>query len=217
MRTTLLIGGLAVLATAWLGPLPDLARQSFAAHMTMHMAVVAVAAPLLALALAGTAVDPARATPRLIAPIPASMLELVVVWAWHAPALHHAARHETWAFVVEQASFMTVGFLLWVAVFGGDPVQRRSRGGAGVVALLLTSMHMTLLGALFALANRPLFLHDPAEQAVVSTLADQHLGGAIMLLVGGTAYLAGGLWLTAGMLRPSTGSVSSRGHRQASS
>ena len=61
---------------------------------------------------------------------------------------------------------------------------------------------MTLLGALFALANRPLF-HSAAESASArSSLADQHLGGAIMLLIGGASYLAGGLWLTAIMLRP---------------
>jgi putative membrane protein len=32
-------------------------------------------------------------------------------------------------------------------------------------------------------------------------LEDQHLGGAIMLAIGGVSYLAGGLWLTAGLVR----------------
>ncbi|HSQ13233.1 MAG TPA: cytochrome c oxidase assembly protein, partial [Candidatus Deferrimicrobium sp.] len=70
---------------------------------------------------------------------------------------------------------------------------------------LLTSMHMTLLGVLLALAPRPLFAHDTADAThalySLAALADQQLGGAIMLLVGGVAYLAGGLWLTAGLLR----------------
>ena len=35
--------GLVVLGAVWIGPLPELSRHSFAAHMTMHMAVVAVA------------------------------------------------------------------------------------------------------------------------------------------------------------------------------
>lgn len=201
MRMTLLFAGVAVLAMAWLGPLPDLARQSFAAHMAMHMAVVAVAAPLLALAISGSTVDPARAMPRLFAPIPASMIELVVVWAWHAPLLHHAARHQAGALVIEQASFIAAGLLLWIAAFGGAREQHRFRAGPGVVALLFTSMHMTLLGALFALATRPLFQHAANEQAALSSLADQSLGGAIMLFVGGASYLLGGLWLTTGMLR----------------
>ena len=194
MRTGCSAFALAVLACAWLGPVPALARQSFAAHMTVHMAVVALAAPLVALAVAGTAIDPVRIAPRFLAPIPASMLELVAVWAWHAPALHHAARHHTWALVLEQATFLGAGLFLWMSAIGGDHEQRRLRAGAGTIALLFTSMHMTLLGALFALANRPLFQH--------AALSDQHLGGAIMLVGGGASYLIGGLWLTATMLRP---------------
>jgi putative membrane protein len=203
MRLTIVTLGLVVLAVAWLGPLPALARQSFSAHMTLHMAVVAVAAPLVAIAVSGSRFDPTRTRPRLFAPIPASIVELGVVWAWHMPVLHHAARHATWPLVIEQASFLAAGLFLWMAAAGGEREQRRLRGGAGVVALLFTSMHMTLLGALFALAPRPLFAHA-AVPAAASPLADQHLGGAIMLLVGGTSYLLGGLWLTAIVLRPPT-------------
>jgi hypothetical protein len=61
-------------------------------------------------------------------------------------------------------------------------------------------MHMTLLGALLALSPRPLYRHVAAFGGL-SPLQDQHLGGAIMLLVGGASYLLGGLWLTARLLR----------------
>jgi putative membrane protein len=182
--------GLVVLAAAWFGPLPLLARGSFAAHMTMHMAVVAVAAPLLAFGIAHGRFDPARRAPVVFAPIAASIAELVVVWAWHMPLLHQAARHQGGALVLEQASFLAAGLFLWVAAIGGDAARR---GAAGIAALLFTSMHMTLLGALFALAPRPLYAHAPAPGA-------PHLGGVIRLLVGGAAYLAGGLWLTARVL-----------------
>jgi putative membrane protein len=37
--------------------------------------------------------------------------------------------------------------------------------------------------------------------AGLTPLQDQHLGGAIMLLIDGISYLLGGLWLTAGLLR----------------
>lgn len=200
MRKTLLTAGVVVLAIVWLGPLSAFARWSFSAHMTMHMAVVAVAAPLIALGVSTGRFDPVRTTPHLFAPIPASIAELVVVWVWHTPALHHAARHETWALVLEQSSFLAAGFVLWVAVLGGDGALREARRGAGIVALLFTSMHMTLLGALFALAPRTLYHHAANGPAALS-LSDQHLGGAIMLIVGGAAYLIGGLWLTAGLLR----------------
>lgn len=208
--------GFFVLAAAWLGPLPALASQFFSAHMTMHLAVVAIAAPLIARGVAGSRFDPVRVAPRLFAPVPASVGEFVAVWAWHAPALHHAARHQTAALVAEQGTFLLAGLWLWLAVFGGAPHVRLVRAASGVVALLLTSMHMTLLGALLALAPRPLYgemaLREGAPHRDLvgrwelgvgssSALADQHLGGAIMLLVGGTVYLAGGLWLMVGLVR----------------
>lgn len=89
---------------------------------------------------------------------------------------------------LEQASFLGAGVLVWLS-------SLRNRG-PGIVALLLTSMHMTLLGALLALTPRPLYAHHGT-----AALADQHLGGAIMLLIGGASYLAGGLWLTMRLLQ----------------
>jgi putative membrane protein len=204
MRRGTFLLGLITLAAAWLGPLPALAREFFSAHMAMHMTVVALAAPLLALGIGGGAFDPARKAPRWFAPIQASMIELVVVWAWHAPALHHAARHHGAALVAEQGMFFAASLFLWLSALGGDDRASGKRRAAGVVGLLLTAMHMTLLGALLALAPRPLYAHlDERATAFTSLTAldDQHLGGAIMLVVGAISYLTGGLWLTIRLLR----------------
>lgn len=182
MRTALpLAAGTLALGALWLGPLPALASHSFAAHMALHMGVVALAAPLLALAFAG------RELPEALAPLPLSALEAAVVWSWHAPALHHAARHGGGAFAAEQGSFLAAGVLVWASSFA------RGRAGTGAAALLLTSMHMTLLGALFALAPRPLYGRHGLE--------DQWLGGVVMLALGNASYLAGGLYLVARLMR----------------
>lgn len=194
------IAGLVVLGGIWLGPLPGMAHGSFSAHMLMHMGVVAVAAPLLALGFAGTRADPVRRWPALLPPIPVSLVELAVVWIWHAPAFHRLARHSSAGLVAEQFTFLVAGLAIWLAAFGGGTAVRHIRAGAGVAALLLTSMHMTLLGALLALTPRTLYHHMPDDGAL-TPLQDQHLGGAIMLLIGGVAYLAGGLWLAAGLLK----------------
>ncbi len=200
MRRALLILGALILAAAWLGPLPRLARSAFFAHMTMHMGVVAVAAPLLALGIAGGRLDPVRRFPALFAAVPASILELVVVWAWHAPVPHHLARQSAAGMMAEQGTFLAAGLLLWLAAFGGDAPRSGHRTAAGVVGLLLTSMHMTLLGALLALAPRPVYAHAEGLFGL-TPLEDQHLGGAIMLLAGGVSYLVGGLCLMVGLLR----------------
>jgi putative membrane protein len=170
--------------------------------MLMHMGVVAVAAPLVAIGIAGSPLDPVCRWPGLFAPVPLSAVELIVVWAWHAPLLHHAARHggSLWL-ALEQGSFLASGLLVWISAFGGPTPRDRARIGAGLAALLLTSMHMTLLGALLALSPRALYAHGSGGIGNLSALDDQHLGGAIMLLIGGIAYLAGGLWLASGLIR----------------
>ena len=198
-RRALIITGTLALGAAWLGPLPQLAERAFFAHMMMHMIVVAVAAPLLALGVAGGRCDPVRRFPALFPPLPVSLVELAVVWAWHAPVLHHAARHGVAGLIAEQGLFLVSGLLVWLAVFGGEPARRTNRTGAGVVALLLTAMHMTLLGALIGLSPRPLYSHAIGLSAL-TPLEDQQLGGAIMLLAGGVTYLAGALWLMGELL-----------------
>jgi putative membrane protein len=147
------------------------------------MGVVAIAAPLLALGI-----GPRLPSSNVYLPLWASLVELVVVWAWHTPSLHELARHNGWAVFAEQGSFLATGLFLWITSFG---VNQR---GSGIVALLLTAIHMTLLGALLALAPRILYAH------VHGGLNDQQAGGVIMLLLGGASYLAGGLWLAWGLL-----------------
>ena len=196
MRRCALFAGLVLLTGAWLGPLPQLAQASFAAHMSLHLLLIAGAAPLIAIGLAGARLDSMLATTGLLSPILASVIELVVVWAWHVPALHAASRAETGVFVLEQGSFLGAGLLLWLSVFSRTAVPSQ-RAAIGVIALLLTSMHMALLGVLLNLAPRPLYRHH-GDLA----LADQQLGGLLMLIVGGTVYMLAGLWLLARLLQP---------------
>ena len=197
-RPLSLMLGLATLAAVWLGPLPAMADQLFVGHMVMHVMVVAVAAPLLAIGMAGGRMDVSSRIPVLFSPILASVVELFVVWAWHVPALHHIARTSMAAQVLEQASYLAVGLLVWLAAFGS---VRHRRPLAGIAGLLLTSMHMTLLGVLLAMSGKVLFEHTGSALAGLSPLEDQQLGGVIMLIFGGTAYLLGGLCLLAGLLQ----------------
>jgi putative membrane protein len=203
MRGFWATSGCLVLALAWLGPLAVPWELGFVAHMSVHVAVVAIAAPLLAAALAGSRLDPTPHAPLLFAPMLAMALEFVVVWGWHAPVLHAAARGSGAVLAFEQLSFLAAGLLVWLAAFGRGRGPARAAWGPGILGLFLTSMHMTLLGALLALSPRPLYHHAHAASMVVglTPLDDQHLGGAVMLLVGGASYLIGGLVLVARLLR----------------
>ncbi len=193
----LIAAGGAVLAFAWLGPLPGLVPASFTAHMTLHMVVVGIGVPLLAIGLALRFPATHRITPALAAV--ASVLDLAIVWAWHAPALHHASRGGGAMLALEQAMFALVTLGLWLTAFAGPAL-------AGALALFMTSMHMTLLGALLGLAGRPVYPgHSHGGHPLgIDPLADQQLGGAVMLGVGGAVYLAAGLWLVSRLLRRSS-------------
>jgi putative membrane protein len=190
MRRLLLASGLLALAVIWLGPLLSEWRNSFAAHMLAHMGVVALAAPLIALGLP-TKWRPGPSMPVAL-PIIASIVELVTVWAWHAPMLRAAAKDSLDMTAFEQASFLAVGVFLWWTAFGAP--GERKHAATGAAALLLTSIHMTLLGALLALSSRSLYGGEEVScfGVVLAAEQDQHLGGVIMLLLGAIVYLAGG-------------------------
>jgi len=186
-----LLAGLALLPVGWLlAGLP----LGMIGHMAGHMIAVAIAAPLLAFGLAGTAADPARRWPHIVTPMAMMLVELMVVWLWHLPVLRAAARSFP-VLVIEQFCFLAAGLLLWSSVCYAP------RRAAGIGALLLTSMHMTLLGVLIGLAPRPLYPMAHHGLAGVDALVDQQLGGVIMLLLGAASYFLGGLALLASLLR----------------
>jgi putative membrane protein len=116
---------------------------------------------------------------------------------------HHLARFDTLGLIPEQSSLLLTGLWVWLSAFGGDTFHYGRRAAAGVIGLLLTSMHMTLLGALLAMAPRQIYDHHLGFGGLTA-LQDQHLGGAVMILIGGIAYLTGGLWLTVRLLRQRT-------------
>jgi putative membrane protein len=192
MRRLCLIFGLLCLALIWLGPLLSAWRLSFASHMLAHMGVVAIAAPLIGIGIAPY-VSPKLRLPGL--PLIASLLELIVVWGWHAPYLRALAERSLLVTSLEQASFLGAGLLLWTSCLGA--AEKSESRAAGIGGLLLTSVHMTLLGTLLALSPRPLFGEGQVTcfGVVLEAQRDQEIGGVIMLLIGGAVYLAGGLSL----------------------
>jgi putative membrane protein len=203
MNARVLIGiGLILLVAAWAGPLPSLVPGSFAAHMALHMGVVGIAVPVLAAGLAPLVADHPLLRSQLALPIAVSLLDLVIVWGWHTPALHHASRTSGLMLAYEQASFFFASLLVWLLALAAPSGRREGAALAGALTLFFTSMHMTLLGALIGLAPRSIYPgHAHHTPFGLSELADQQVGGVIMLAIGGVIYLLGGLTLVARALR----------------
>ncbi|HEX2146356.1 MAG TPA: cytochrome c oxidase assembly protein [Pseudorhizobium sp.] len=205
MRNVSLGCGLLLLVVLWVGVLPFADRASFSVHMIVHMGVVAVVAPLLAMGLTGSPYDLTMRWPGFT-PVVASLVELAAVWGWHLPAARELAETSWAVTAVEQTTFLLAGLLLWLSCLGGALDGREGRRLAGTFGLLFTSMHMTLLGALLALSPRPLY--GDAEVTCfgvpLSAAVDQQAGGVVMLLVGAIVYLIGGVTLLATTLEPRT-------------
>ena len=173
--------GLALLAGLWLLPLERWLGADFPHHMLRHMGLVAVVAPLLVLGF------PKATAVFALSPLLGAVAEFVVVWGWHLPTLHGWADGGGLALVLEQGSFALAGLLVWAGCLRGAPL-------AGAGGLLLTSMHMTLLGALILLAPRDLYA---AICGRAPDLGAQQLGGLLMLGIGTPVYLLAGLALVA--------------------
>jgi cytochrome c2 len=144
-------------------------------------------------------------------PAVATTVHGAAIWIWHAPRLYDATLASDWMHAAQHASFIGTALLFWWALLHGR--SRRAGYGAGVLYLFFTAVHTTLLGVLLFFADKPWY---PAYSASVTSswgvtpLQDQQIGGLIMWIPAGIAYLVGGLVLFAGWLRESEVRVISR-------
>jgi putative membrane protein len=92
-----------------------------------------------------------------------------------------------------------------------EGAQSGADRGAAIAYLFTTMLHTGALGVLFAMSGHvwyPVY-GIGASQYGLSALEDQQLGGLIMWVPGGLAYVIAGLVLCAGWLRqPARGAAS---------
>jgi putative membrane protein len=182
--------GLLVLAALWLGPLPAISRHAFSWHMILHLGVSLVAAPLIAIGTIRCGGGLGEPRHPVLLGCTTSLIEMIVVWGWHAPLPHEAAALDERMFAAQQLSFLLAGAIVWGVAFSGSS---RGAAGAGALTLLLTFTHMVMLGMLLVLT--PHLIYSPAVcqgSFGLGPLEDQHLGGALMAVGGGLPYLIGG-------------------------
>src|SRR3546814_18567218 len=108
-RVSLLCIAAGALVLVWGGAASPRAAGPFSAHMIVHVTVMALAAPLIAIDLAGSAWDPPRRWPWLAAPMAAMLAELAVAWGRHLPLLPPAAGSATAAPAAQQDSLLGGG------------------------------------------------------------------------------------------------------------
>jgi len=201
---------------ALIWPLDVLGASSLAAHMAQHMLLIAVAAPLFAIAepaapllvgMPGTArIVPliktiGRVMRPLLRPGVAFGVHGALVWLWHAPLLFELALRWRWVHVLEHIAFLGSALLFWSAL---QQARRAGGEGYGVAALwtLATLMHTGLLGALLTFSPRLLYaFYAGLDHAPLAPMEDQQLAGLLMWIPGGLCYLAAGVYFASTWLR----------------
>src|SRR5690606_40997908 len=119
-----------------------------------------------------------------------------VGWSWHTPAARLVLRAPA-GFWLHQASIWLASVLLWLSVLGGERAARYERAGTGIVALLLTSVHMTMLGGLARIAE------PPFGSIELAASVDDRRPGALLMIVGGASiYVVARSLLLTRLLRP---------------
>lgn len=217
------LGGLLALAAALLTPVAALGHFLFAAHMSQHLLLMAVAAPLLLLAdplpavlwalprplrraagrlLAGG--RPLRAIWERVTAVPvAALVYAAVLWGWHHPMAYEAALGGEWVHHVEHLAFFGAAVVFWWPVIGPAPRARRPASYRLRIAhAVIAALHGSGLAMLLAWSPRVLYDTYAAVPRVttLTPLEDQALGGVIMWAGSATVDMLAVLALVWGLL-----------------
>ncbi|MDR5822503.1 cytochrome c oxidase assembly protein [Caballeronia sp. LZ043] len=208
------IAGWLTLVVALVSPLHALSEWLFSAHMLQHELFMLVAAPLLVIGRplavwlwacpAGARLRIGGATrARWIAlpwrwltlPVVAWLLHAAALWVWHAPRFFEAALARPGIHTLQHASFLASALLFWWTVFGRVSDARGASNAHAMLSLFTTMVHTGALGALLTLAPDVWYPSciETTRALGFDPLQDQQLGGLVMWVPGGLAYLIGGL------------------------
>lgn len=174
--------GWLIAAIAFISPLCALSVSLFSARIAQHMILLLAAAPLIA-----------SGWPRQSYSVTtwslwtASTAFMVSLWCWHMPTPYTATFTATAVYWAMHVTLFGSGVVLWSELIHHPP-----RRTALVLAVgLLSSMQMGLLGAVLALARRPLFYPHLTTTQIwgLTPLQDQQLGGTLMWVPGIVLFL----------------------------
>jgi putative membrane protein len=221
-RARCFTAALVAIGLALLSPLDALSSALASAHMVQHLLLILVAAPLLALSapsgavLRGSPLAVRRATGRwrrrlglthgnlraLRHPAAVWLLQVGVLWFWHAAAPYDAALGSEPLHLLEHASFLATAVLFWHVVIGVRGAARVSNG-LGVLLVFAMTMQSVFLSVLLTFARTPWYSGYATTTASwgLDPLTDQQLAGVIMWIPAGGIYLAAALVLLVTWIR----------------
>ncbi|MBW3603500.1 MAG: cytochrome c oxidase assembly protein [Actinobacteria bacterium] len=194
-----------VIVVALVSPSDAASDALFSVHMTQHVLLTLVAAPLLVvsapLQVMAWGLPPTlrRAVGRwqgrvrrLLAQPALPGIGLAVFTAvftlWHLPVLYDAAITNDTVHALEHATMLGSALAFWAPI-----VQpRRTHQGFGVLLLFISMIASGILSALLVFAPTAWYTHDDTLAWGLTRLQDQQAAGAVMWVLGGTIYVVAG-------------------------
>jgi putative membrane protein len=202
-------GALMALILALISPLDELSNVLFSAHMTQHLVLILITAPLLVMSDFPLAVlwalpklwsqalgrrwnqanFPYPVWRMLSKPVMAWLLFAITLWVWHAPIFYEAALRNETIHAIEHFGFLATAMLFWWVLLRTDGAEH-VRYGIAVPYLFATALQSGILGALMTFTSKAWYPYytDLVTPWGLTPLQDQQLAGVIMWLPGGAVF-----------------------------
>ena len=197
-HTACFLTGIVVLAVVYLGPLPAWSHTFFWVHMTQHLLVMMVAAPLIVLGSPVTLAflaSSGQTRRRWFVPILRSrtvriLVNPIVTWVLFAAVLMgaHFTGFYNWALsnhdadtFVEQPLFLVVALLYYFPLIGTNLQPRRPTHAQRLLSLALMMIPEAITGAVIYFASVVLYpAFDQPRPFGLDAFPDQQLAGGLM-------------------------------------
>jgi len=184
--------GLLTIAVALVSPVAHIGEELVIAHMVEHLLLGDLATLLLVLGLTGPLLQPILAIPifdrlRILAhPLVAFPLWVLNFYFWHIPALYDAAYGGAAVHLLEHASFIFFGCLMWMPIFGPLPKPSWFNAAWKVGYVIAVRFAGAILGNVLMWSGSVLYPKYAAGEAYwnITPLADQSTAGVVMMVEG---------------------------------
>lgn len=222
-RSWLFAGGWLVLTLSLVSPLHEGGERSFTLHMIEHELIMLLATFLLAASHVGGVLAWGLPSPlrhmlaggwkapltsvwrRITDPVTATIVQAVVIWAWHEPTLFDRTLQSQPWHAAQHMSFILSSLIFWSAMLD----TRRSTHLLSAACLFVTSLIEGALGALMAVSSSPWYSSYAAmgmSGIGLDPTTDQQLAGLIMWIPGGLVHGGAALGLLYHWLKTSEAS-----------
>ena len=193
-------GGIALTAAALLSPIDMWSEDILTAHMAQHLLIADLAAPLLVVGIRTPVLvfllprrllvalarrHRLRAAFRFVRqPLVAIPVFVLVLYAWHIPALFEGALRSDLVHALQHQSFVVISILVWWSAI--EPKRRRLRGELWKIGHILGARLGTMMLGMALIAMRsPLYVDFYGDRGLpynLTGLQDQQVAGGLMLI-----------------------------------